>query len=66
MDEVFQRLYDREINFVISTFWDGGFDVKIGDGLNGYRAETTVETWAEVGPWLETAAREHYSDHGYS
>jgi squalene cyclase len=48
-----QQLYDHEINFSISAFWDGGFMVKIGDELNGFRAETTVATYAEALQWLE-------------
>lgn len=65
-----QQLYDREINFSISTFWDGGFTVKIGDELNGFRAETTVATYAEALEWLEQQTRsyikkddEHGRDH---
>jgi hypothetical protein len=30
MDEL-QALYDSEINFTISTFWDAGFKWKLGD-----------------------------------
>ena len=26
---IFQRLYDSEINFEVSSFWDGGFDVRL-------------------------------------
>jgi hypothetical protein len=51
-----QQLYDREINFSISCFWDGGFTVKIGDELNGFRAETTVATYAEALQWLDQKA----------
>ena len=63
---VFQRLYDSEINFSVSTFWDGGFDVNLGDHLNGFKAETNVRTWAEVEPWLEAAAREHFPDSDFA
>jgi len=31
-----QRIYDSEINFEISCFWDGGFIFKLGDEQNGY------------------------------
>jgi hypothetical protein len=34
-----QRLYDSEINFELSCFWDGGFIWKLGDSANGYAAE---------------------------
>jgi hypothetical protein len=57
---VLQDLYHSEINFSISTFWDGGFDVKLGDPANGYVAETTVDRWGMVEPWLSSAAIEHF------
>lgn len=57
---VFEALYDSEINFSIASFFDGGYQVKLGDEMNGYRAEIRVDTWAEVEAWLATAAIEHY------
>ena len=45
---VFQELYDSEINFSISVLWDGGFEVKMGDNLNGFDAEATLPCWSEV------------------
>lgn len=59
---VLQRLYDSEINFSISVFWDGGFDVKLGDAMNGFDAETNVRTYLEVESWLEAKAKEIYPD----
>jgi hypothetical protein len=38
-DSVIQRLYDSEINFRVSCFYDDGFHVELGDNLNGIRAE---------------------------
>jgi hypothetical protein len=57
---VLQDLYHSEINFSISTFWDGGFDVKLGDPTNGFLAETNVDRWGQVEPWLMQAAVEHF------
>ncbi|WP_315731636.1 MULTISPECIES: hypothetical protein [unclassified Bradyrhizobium] len=57
-----QHLYDREINFSISCFWDGGFMVKLGDDLNGFLAEETVSTFDEALAWLELTADEHYPE----
>lgn len=51
---VLQDLYDSEINISISTFWDGGFDVKLGDEMNGFWAETTVRRFGEIEPWVVT------------
>jgi hypothetical protein len=61
-----QRLYDSEINVTVSTFWDGGFDVKLGDYINGFVAETTVSTWAEVEPWLEAEAVKHWPESDFA
>jgi hypothetical protein len=33
---IFQQLYDNEINFSLNTFWDAGFEVKLGDRMNGF------------------------------
>lgn len=65
MSDIPQRLYDSEINFSISCFWDGGFDVKLGDGHNGFVAETTVNTYDEALQWLDQEARKQYPDSQY-
>lgn len=57
---VIQDLYHSEINFSVSTFWDGGFDVKLGDVTNGFVAEANFDRWGQVEPWLMTQAIEHY------
>jgi hypothetical protein len=62
MPDIFQRLYDSEINFTVSCFWDDGFEVKLGDPMNGYEAQDKLATWAEVEPWLRRAAILHYPD----
>lgn len=57
---VIDQLYALEINAAISWFWDGGFDVDLGDEQNGIRAHTNVDTWAEVEDWLREKAAEHW------
>lgn len=57
---VFQDLYHSEINFRVSTFWDAGFHVELGDETNGFKAEATFNRWGEVEPWLIQAAIEHF------
>lgn len=59
---VMQDLYSSEINFSISTMWDGGFDVQLGDVMNGFVAETNVNRFGMVEPWLTAAAIEHFPD----
>ena len=59
---IFQQLYDSEINFSVSCSRDGGFQVTLGDALNGYASETVVESWDEVEPWLRAQAQLHYPE----
>lgn len=59
---ILQDLYHSEINFSVSTVWDGGFDVKLGDEFNGFRAEGNFDRWGEVEPWLRDEAIRHYPD----
>jgi len=46
---ILQDLYDSEINFSISSFWDAGFEVKLGDDLNGFVASGIAKTFDEAG-----------------
>jgi hypothetical protein len=39
-----QALYDSEINFQISAFYDQGFTWKLGDELNGFKTEGKART----------------------
>ena len=44
--EVLQRLYESEINILISSFWDAGFDWNLGDSMNGFTdASQNVRSW---------------------
>jgi hypothetical protein len=62
IEAILSDLYESEINVSMSWFWDGGIDVKIGDPLNGYRAESKVVTVAEVVFWLRDQACTLYPD----
>lgn len=55
-----QLIYDSEINFSISTFWDGGFTVKLGDEVNGFIAERVCDTFEECVSFLIEKVRKHY------
>jgi hypothetical protein len=59
---ILQRLYDSEINFEVSGFYDAGFDVRLGDALNGFVAHGKVATWAEAEAWLRNQALAHFPD----
>jgi hypothetical protein len=55
-----QKIYDSEINVRIGWLWDGGIETRLGDDMNGYLAEETVRTVAEIVPWLQEAIA-HFS-----
>jgi hypothetical protein len=66
MEAELQKIYDSEINVSISWFWDGGIDVKLGDEMNEYAAETNLKTVAEIIPWLQENIAIHYPDSTYN
>ena len=66
LDEVLDRLYDSEINFSISCFWDNNIDVRLGDEMNGFAAEGNVATSAEAAQWLDEQARKLYPRSKYA
>lgn len=59
---ILQDLYDSEINVSISTMWDGGYDLKLGDEMNGFDAEGNVDRWGDVEPWFRENAIRCYPD----
>lgn len=59
---IFQRLYDSEINFEVSGFYDAGFDMRLGDALNGFVAQGKVETWEAAEAWLRDQALALFPD----
>lgn len=61
-----QRLYDSEINWEISTFWDGGFIWRLGDEHNGWKASGNTNTLEEAISALAEAARKHFPDSAFA
>ncbi len=59
MDKL-QRLYDNEINFEVSCFWDGGIRWGLGDYSNGFTAEGNEPTVTEAIDALCKAAEAKY------
>ena len=51
-------LYALEINCGLSSFWDGGWTVWIGDEMNGHHAEWyfVQEDFGKIAPWLRSEA----------
>lgn len=66
--EVMAALYDSEINCGMASFWDAGFEVWLGDDVNGKKATQGFypREFAEAGKWLHEAALEHYPDSEYA
>jgi hypothetical protein len=63
---ILHDLYDSEINFSISSFWDAGFQVKLGDDLNGFVASGIAKTFDEAAEWLRVRAIEHHPDSAFA
>ena len=61
-----QNIYDSEINIELSWLWDGGVEVRLGDRLNGFVAETNVPVVADIIPWLQEAIAHFYPDSAYA
>jgi hypothetical protein len=55
-----QKIYDSEINVEVSRLWDGAIEVRLGDRMNGYVAETNVPSAADIAPWLQAAIAHFY------
>ncbi len=63
MEKLLSEIYSSEINFEISTFWDGGFTVKVGDEMNGFLEESAgLENLDKVCSELLRMVLKHYPD----
>jgi len=63
---VLTELHDSEINASIASFFDGAWTVKLGDEMNGFRAQTTVSSEAEAYEWLRRTAIKLYPDSDFA
>ena len=62
LEQMLTDLYQSKINVGISWFWDTGVDVKLGDAVNGYKAEGTARSVSETALWLWENAVRCYPD----
>lgn len=61
LESLCKKLYDSEINFVISTFWDSGYTVQLGDNMNGFLEESgCLDDTDEVARELTRMAIKHF------
>lgn len=66
LGELLDKLYDSEINCSISSLWDNGIDVRLGDEMNGFKAQANVATSAEAAQWLDEQARKWFPKSKYA
>ena len=66
MDNVLERLYNSEINFSVETFWDGGYNWKLGDEMNGWKEHGNCDTFAELENVITEAAIRCYPGSGFA
>lgn len=60
-----QKLYDEEINFELSCFWDGGYRVRLGDESNGFvDVEDNIYDLDKAIDRLVCMAEKHYPKSG--
>lgn len=59
---ILQDLRDSEINFSITAFYDNGFNVKLGDDMNGFAASGIAERFEDAVEWLIVRAIEKYPE----
>lgn len=55
-----QKLYQAEINGSIEWFFDGIITVKLGDDINGFKAQETFSEFDDALHWLWTEAKKQY------
>lgn len=60
-----QKIYNSEINFSISTFWDGGFDVSLGDEINGFEESYNFDRIEDAIKWLIHKVFQYYPNSEY-
>ena len=54
LQTVLDFLYSEEQNVQISSFWDGGWEFKLGDQRNGFQKAAHFDSLDEGADWLLT------------
>jgi hypothetical protein len=59
-----QALYVSEINVSVTSFWDDGWTVKLGDEMNGFKAQEHCanDGLSDAALWPIEQAKKHYPD----
>lgn len=68
LEDVLARMYASEINCRIACFWDAGWDVWLGDEVNGWVEKGWVEDGheGEIAPTLHRMIVQHFPDSDYA
>ena len=64
--EELQKIYDSGICFSISTFWNAGFTIKLGNYRNRLEAEAVFKTLDEAIFWLQGQVKARFPDSTYA
>lgn len=66
MKKLIQALYDSEINLEIKWVWDSGFDIRIGDKMNGFVHQFYCDTVEEMEQQIETNVKKYFPKFNYT
>ena len=58
--DIFQLLYENEINFSLTSFWDRGIRVRLGDELNGFESDDDCLDMEEALATLKSRAFQYH------
>ena len=56
------KIYNSELNFSITCFWDSGYTIKLGDEHNGFVEESFAKNWREAQDVLVGMVLRRYPD----
>lgn len=64
--DILSDLYSSEINFSISCFWDNGFEITLGDEMNGVKTQANFRQLENGLEWLRSVAIENYPNSAFA
>ena len=64
--DMLQEVYDSEINFAFSCFWDGGWEVRLGDDMNGWKEMWEDRSLARALWLLPNTVCKHYPESDFA
>ena len=66
LGSIIEALHDSEINGSLAWFFDGVWNISLGDDHSGIAAEATVNTPQEAAEWLRANAVGRYPRSGFA